>query len=77
MSVAWHCEYAAEVGGDSEDVHLQVGASMDIRRVEVEIEAFALSLSACLTPEQARAVAAALLRSADRLDGGPAVEVER
>jgi len=78
MSAVWHCEYTQRVRGDSEDVLLTVGAFMDTRRVEVEIqEGTFLSLSAYLTPEQARAVAAALLRSADRLDGGAGVEVER
>ena len=79
MSVAWHPEFSAYVRGDSEDVLLEVGAWMGAQRgdVEVEIEEGTLSLSAYLTPEQARAVAAALNRSADRLDGGVAVEVER
>ena len=74
----WQREYAKMHDGDGdEDVGLEVGSWAITGRVEIEIEEGTLSLSAYLTPEQTRAVAAALLRSADRLDGGAGVEVGR
>lgn len=65
---AWHREYASRVRGDSGDVLLEVGAWTDGGGVEVEIEEGELSLSVYLTARQAREVAAALVRSAERLD---------
>lgn len=64
----WHCEHSEAVKGDDDAVLLVVGAWVDDRAcVEVEIEEGDLSVSAYLTAEQARAMADALHRAADRL----------
>jgi len=76
--VNWQREYAEMHDGDGdEDVGLEVGSWAITGRVEIEIGEAELSLSAYITSAAARRVAAALLRSADRLDGGAAVEVGR